>query len=102
MPTITDGTKTFDIEEGQSYNGWTLESVEVRSLDFAIGTHAFTFIRGDETCCVVNEQWPGERALCGNGKFGVSSCPPELALFSHRTTKVVAETKTAKRREQKG
>ena|SRR3989344_47245 len=96
MPNITDGTTIFQLEVGQSYAGWTLVEIE-HNQGHAIGTHLFTFRRGNEVRRITNLQWPGERALCSNGGFGVFLCPPELALFSYRTTKVVEDSRRAAR-----
>jgi len=103
MPTIWDGTTRFKIEEGQSYAGWTLVKVECQGAYFAIGTHAFTFERGNEVCRITNEKWPGERAWCTDGKLRVFECPAELVLFAWRTTRVIDETtEAAERHEQEG
>ena len=96
MPNITDGTTVFRLEVGQSYAGWILVQVE-HNQGHAIGTHLFTFERGNEVRRISNLQWPGERALCSNGGFGVFLCPPELALFSYRTTKVIESDRQAAR-----
>lgn len=87
--TITDGTTTFELEEGQSYAGWTFVKARLESPYYVFGTHVFVFQKGALVREIRNLQWQGERVMCTDGIWGVHECPSELALFGRRSTKVI-------------
>ena len=91
MALIWDGTKTFELNEGDSVAGWTLSKIELRSKEYIFGAHAFVFEKDGQIRRIVNEQWEGERPICTDTLLNQMECPRELRVFAWRTTKVISE-----------
>jgi hypothetical protein len=87
MPTITDGTTSFDIEVGQSYAGWTLEKIEHAEPHAQFGGYWFTLKQNDREVRISNRFWPSDRMICLVNLLPCD-CPTELRIFGSRHLKV--------------